>query len=226
MEFISDLSINDYKMTMVVWNVYLALIPCFIAYFLGSFISKKKWGQLKLLEYAVFILFFIIWFFFFPNTAYLFTMPRHLVDYCGDYDKYRVCMENAWMPIFFFVYALIGVPTFYYSLNKMSEILKVLNRKVELKSEVVEFGLIQDIEKEQKEANQGAAEAMDLMGKALPKAEKAVALNKKLLSKIEKTIKAANEVGAMDAVKSLEKKKAHTNKELQYIEKLVSKLNF
>lgn len=108
----------------------------------------------------------------------------------------------------------------------MSEILKVLNRKVELKSEVVEFGLIQDIEKEQKEANQGAAEAMDLMGKALPKAEKAVALNKKLLSKIEKTIKAANEVGAMDAVKSLEKKKAHTNKELQYIEKLVSKLNF
>jgi uncharacterized membrane protein len=107
--------INSYPVLMMAWNIFLALIPCWVAYgMLRKKISMKS---------AWFWPLFIIWFFFFPNTAYLFTMVRHLLNHCVDYNPLlRVCTEESWMVMFFFGYALIGLPTFYYALKKMTHL--------------------------------------------------------------------------------------------------------
>lgn len=125
MESIFSLFINKYQILMIFWNIILALIPCLTVYYLAKAVGRKKWGKLGGGQWA-FVILFLFWFLMLPNTAYLFTMVRHLVNYCFDFNRYRVCVEEAWIVMFFFVYALIGVPTFYYALNKMKQIFKTL----------------------------------------------------------------------------------------------------
>jgi len=120
---ILDLSINDYNLYSFVLNVFLALLPCWIVFRLKKATKGHRWPTFKKGEKASFILIFLFWLAFFPNTAYLFTMPRHLVDYCTDYDLNRVCVEEAWMTTFFFGYAMVGVWTFVYALKAMSDLL-------------------------------------------------------------------------------------------------------
>jgi len=109
------MEINGYYLIFVLWNIFLALLPCWAVYFL---IQHRKFQRNRL----IFGLVFLFWLAMLPNTAYLFLMVRHLVDYCADYDKYRVCQTGSWMVMFFFTYALIGLPTFYYALGKMTEL--------------------------------------------------------------------------------------------------------
>lgn len=123
MDFLFSLSINGYNLVFVFWNIFLALIPCWVVYSLTLSVKGHSWSKLQMGSRLAFILLFLFWFFFFPNTAYLFTMPRHLVNYCDDFDKYRVCIEQSWMVIFFFTYAAIGIPTFYYALSRMTKVL-------------------------------------------------------------------------------------------------------
>lgn len=109
----------------------MALVPCFTVYYLALSIKKKKWRQFVLKEKTAFVILFLFWLFMFPNTAYLFFTVRHLVNYCFDFDSNRVCMEGAtWMVIFFFTYALIGLPTFYYALKKMKDVFSVVFNKI------------------------------------------------------------------------------------------------
>jgi len=127
MEFIFSLSINKYKVLAIFWNIFLALIPCFTVYFLIGSIRAKKWVKLMWSDRLVFILIFIFWLFMLPNAPYLLTIPRHLVNYCLNFDKYRVCQDGgSWIVMFFVFYSLIGVPTFYYSLKKMTDLFKNL----------------------------------------------------------------------------------------------------
>lgn len=111
------MEINGYSFLYILWNLFLALLPCWAVYFLSEYKALRK-------NRIVFTLIFLFWLFMLPNTAYLFTMVRHLVDYCADYDKYRVCQTGSSMVMFFFTYALIGLPTFYYALNRMTKLLK------------------------------------------------------------------------------------------------------
>ena len=123
MEFLFSLSINKYKVLAIFWNIFLAVIPVITVYYLALATKRKQWKQLKALDRSIFVFAFLFWLFMFPNTAYLFTIVRHLVNYCFDFDKYRVCAEGTmWMSMFFFTYALIGLPTFYYALKKMSQV--------------------------------------------------------------------------------------------------------
>lgn len=133
MEILFGLSINGYKLFAAFWNIFLALIPCWVVYSLTLSVKGHSWAKLKAGSKLAFVALFLFWFFFFPNTAYLFTMPRHLVNYCDDFDKYRVCVEQSWMVMIFFTYALIGVPTFYYALSRMTKVLtSVFGRGLEL----------------------------------------------------------------------------------------------
>lgn len=109
--------VNHYGLYWVVWNIFLALLPCWAVYFLSEHKALQK-------SRVAFALIFLFWLAMFPNTAYLFFMVRHLVNYCSDYDLYRVCQTGTWVVLFFFTYALIGVPTFYYALSKMTALLK------------------------------------------------------------------------------------------------------
>ncbi|MBN2096694.1 DUF1361 domain-containing protein [Candidatus Peregrinibacteria bacterium] len=125
MEFLFSAVINKYKILMIFWNLFLALVPCLTAYYLAKAVGKKKWDKLGKGQWA-FVFLFLFWLLMLPNTAYLFTMVRHLVNYCRDFDCYRVCPGKTWMVMFFFVYALAGVPTFYYAIHKMKEVFKML----------------------------------------------------------------------------------------------------
>lgn len=115
---------------MIPWNIILALVPCWIVYYAAKSIGKKKWKDLKG-EQVAFMAIFLIWLFIFPNTAYLFMIPRHLVNYCQDFDKYRACLDGgSWKVMFFVTYMLIGLPTFYYGLNKMERLFRSMCGKI------------------------------------------------------------------------------------------------
>ena len=124
MQSIILLNIHGYNLIMIPWNIFLALVPCLIVYCAAKSVGKKKWKDLKGQQIA-FMIIFLIWLFFFPNTAYLFMIPRHLVNYCDNFDQYRACLTGgSWVVMFFFTYALIGLPTFYYGLNKMEKLFR------------------------------------------------------------------------------------------------------
>ena len=129
MESIFSLFINKYQILMIFWNIILALVPCLTVYYLAKAVGRKKWKKLKGGGQWAFVILFLFWLLMLPNTAYLFSMVRHLVNYCFDFDRYRVCADEAWVVMFFFVYALIGLPTFYYALNKMSRVFRILFNK-------------------------------------------------------------------------------------------------
>ena len=154
MEVLFTLHINKYKILAIVWNLSLAMIPVIISYYLIHSVKLKQWKAMRLSDRSSFILIFLFWLFMFPNTAYLFTLVRHLVNYCHDFNKYRVCLEGTmWMTMFFFVYAIIGLPTFYYSLLKMAQVFKKVFNKtlatilpvvvIPLTSIAVMFGLFE-----------------------------------------------------------------------------------
>jgi len=111
------MQINHYGLYFVLWNIFLAFLPCWVVYFLGE---HKKLRRNRLL----FALIFLFWLAMLPNTAYLFLMVRHLVNYCANYNIFRVCQTGSWIVLFFFTYALIGLPTFYYALSRMTKLVK------------------------------------------------------------------------------------------------------
>lgn len=116
------MQINRYGIIFIFWNIFLALLPCWTMYFLTAAQTRHD-ASLQSKKSISFWLIFLFWFFMLPNTAYLFFMVRHLVDYCHQYDAFRVCAKGSWTVLFFFVYALIGLPTFYYSLKKMTNLM-------------------------------------------------------------------------------------------------------
>jgi len=129
MEFIFAIKIHGYSIIFMFWNILLAVTPCWIAYYTALGVKNRKWNKLKE-DRAALVLLFLLWLFFLPNTAYLFLTVRHLVNYCSQFDAYRVCQMGSWIPMIFFVYALIGLPTFYYALQKMKQVFeKVFNKE-------------------------------------------------------------------------------------------------
>lgn len=123
MNLIFGLNIHGYYILAILWNLFLILIPCWTVYFMASSVGKRKWAKFTGAEQLIFLFLFLFWLFWFPNTAYQFMIPRHLVDYCAVYDKNRVCDQGSWLVPFFFMYALAGLPTFYYALNRMERLL-------------------------------------------------------------------------------------------------------
>lgn len=121
MEILFSLSINKYKVLSIFWNVFLAVVPCLTVYAMSLSAGKRKWARFSSADRFAFVTLFLFWLFTLPNTAYLFSISRHLVNYCMDYDKFRVCREGStWIVLFFFLYSLVGIPTFYYALKKMA----------------------------------------------------------------------------------------------------------
>jgi uncharacterized membrane protein len=118
--------VNNYYVAVIFWNILLALLPCFIAWRLSRGYHLKKWTNISRMNRLLFVIIFLVWFFFFPNTAYLIADVRHLVDYCKEPDYFRACVNEAWVVPLFFTYSLAGVPTFYYALKKMTLILEKL----------------------------------------------------------------------------------------------------
>jgi uncharacterized membrane protein len=99
-------TINDYDLFTVLFNIFLVFVPFILILYL-----KKSWHETnfnKFYQKVIAILVAIIWLIFIPNTAYIITEIRHLLNYCTLNSPDKVCLANAWMIMFFFTYASIG----------------------------------------------------------------------------------------------------------------------
>lgn len=117
---LDNLSINNYQLITAVWNIFLALLPLLFYLSLRSY--WRRTGLVKLNQKTAAAVFFIFWLLFFPNTAYIITDIRHLLNYCPVDSPNQVCADNAWMIIVFFAYASFGWVSFYYLLKLMSNL--------------------------------------------------------------------------------------------------------
>jgi len=115
-------AVNRYQLVTVIWNIFLIFVP------LAAYrILRSRWrrGGLAKVGGKIFgLILFFFWFLFFPNTAYIITDVRHLLNYCPLGSPNQVCPANAWMIMFFFTYSAIGWASFYYLLVMMSGLIK------------------------------------------------------------------------------------------------------
>jgi uncharacterized membrane protein len=112
-------TINGYHLGDVFWNLTLVLLTYYLFFVLVYIVKKIK----KPWRHLYFWLVFPAWYFFLPNTLYLVTDVRHLLDYCPRNSYLDVCLNGAWIIFFFFIYALVGWLTFYHLMEKMFQLL-------------------------------------------------------------------------------------------------------
>ena len=121
-KYFAIMTINDYSILMVFWNLFLLFIPFLLFLFLVKLFRKNKFEKKS--DKALGILLFVSWVLFMPNTAYLITDIRHLLDYCPLGSPFKVCVANAWMIMFFFIYSLSGWIFFVIFLSQMRNFTK------------------------------------------------------------------------------------------------------
>lgn len=119
-QWLYGVKINDYQVVTIIWNLILIIVPFLIAIFL-----HRYWRKTSLSGVGRKIFAFILWFFwllFIPNTAYVMSEVRHLLNYCPVSSPFQVCEKNSWMILFFFTYALIGWISYVLLLNQMKRL--------------------------------------------------------------------------------------------------------
>lgn len=109
----------------------------------------------------------------------------------------------------------------------MSDLIKEVKEIIEvgLKSDVIELGVLQDVEKELVTANAGAIKAIDLAKSALKPAQESLRLNKELLVKFQNFIKQIKDLGIIAPQKEVENGIMLVKENIKSIEKLISSLN-
>jgi len=118
---LSSITINDYQLITVIWNIFLALLPLVFYLYLRAYWHKTSLVKIKQKILAVVL--FIIWLLLFPNTAYIITDIRHLLNYCPIDSLNEVCSDGVWMIPIFFTYSIFGWVSFYYILKLMSDLI-------------------------------------------------------------------------------------------------------
>lgn len=121
-QWLDWLVINDFELLAMAWNILLATIPWVIAICIGRLWQKTKFAKLLDKIFAVILGFF--WLLFIPNSVYIITDIRHLLNYCPIDSSDQVCVNSAWMIPWFFLYAVVGWIFFVYLLRQMSVLLK------------------------------------------------------------------------------------------------------
>jgi len=112
-----NIRINDYQLMTVFWNLLLCLIPFLLCLLLIAYFDRN--GFKRSYHKMIAGLIFFVWLLFVPNTAYVMTDVRHLLNYCPYQTAFKVCDNNLWVILFFFSYSVIGWVTFYYALLQM-----------------------------------------------------------------------------------------------------------
>lgn len=113
-----DLTINDYPISYIIWNILLGIIPFFLGYAIFRLQKiKDKFKQI----YQLII--FFIWLAFLPNVSYILTDMRHINGFCPNTIT-DICVNNAWMIAFFFLYGLVGWILYFYAMEQMIVFIK------------------------------------------------------------------------------------------------------
>ncbi|NTU99064.1 DUF1361 domain-containing protein [Candidatus Falkowbacteria bacterium] len=118
------LRIHDYQIVTIFWNFFLAAIPWFLGWLI-----MRLWRSTGLSGIGSKLLAFVLaflWLLFIPNTIYIVSDVRHLLNYCPSNSPYQVCEENAWMIMFFFTYAAAGWVLFVLSMNQVKSFIRDL----------------------------------------------------------------------------------------------------
>lgn len=96
---------GDLNWLMILWNVFLAVIPLFCAMFANKFMQAKR--------KAPTVIFLALWLLFFPNSPYMITDIKYSSSFSGSvYMDYGTIAENinAWLLVFSIaVSVLIGI---------------------------------------------------------------------------------------------------------------------
>ena len=113
--------IGGQPLLAVLWNLLLLAIPFLVVVLLykyfQTFSVKGVWKWVALSLGGV------IWLAFIPNSAYIITETRHLLDYCPIGSPRDICIIGAWMIVFYFIYSLIGWVSFVLLLRQMKNFL-------------------------------------------------------------------------------------------------------
>ncbi len=117
-----NLKINHYEIVMILWNMALVLVPWLMAVLLRRIWQRTRFQGFQYKLSGVFV--FLIWLLFIPNSAYMITEVRHLLDYCPRDAAFQICEEDAWIPLFFFAYALFGWVSFVCLTDQMRSLLE------------------------------------------------------------------------------------------------------
>lgn len=116
------LKVNNYQIVTIIWNLALMIVPWVAALLLINLWRRTRfhgwWTKL------VAATLFFMWLLFIPNTAYVMSEVRHLMDYCPRSAQFQVCESNAWMSIFFFTYAAFGWVFFVYLVTQMRRLVE------------------------------------------------------------------------------------------------------
>jgi uncharacterized membrane protein len=129
-EWASVLAVNQYPLLIIIWNLLLLLIPFIIVRALSSYYFKKGQDS-NVFSWPVLGVGGLVWLLFIPNSAYIITGVRHLMGYCPLGSFRDVCVDNAWMIMFFFIYAASGWIFFVLLMNQMRDFLiKISNKKI------------------------------------------------------------------------------------------------
>ncbi|MDD4902011.1 MAG: DUF1361 domain-containing protein [Patescibacteria group bacterium] len=121
--------VNDYPFLMMVWNLFLAMVPFGLFLLFFSYWQKTKFKKTGQKIRAVIIFFF--WFIFLPNAAYLVVGNRHLLNFCPADSANSVCIAGTWQIMYFFVYSVLGWVLFAIYLSQMRQVLaKIFNAKI------------------------------------------------------------------------------------------------
>jgi uncharacterized membrane protein len=117
--------LNQNTVLWGIWNLFLAIIPVVASFFLAKrfdFSQKKfKQGHSKLTHYGVIAFVFLLWFFFFPNIAYLILDVRHLMSACVPSSLNR-CFNAPEVIMLLFVFGAISIPLMVISLEQIRRI--------------------------------------------------------------------------------------------------------
>jgi uncharacterized membrane protein len=128
MEF---LQFGNSSVLVLIWNLSLLLIPFLLVLFLRRYFSNRPIFGKRKKDSVILAIGIFAWLAFIPNSAYIVTQIRHLLGYCPLGSLRDVCVQNAWMIMFYFIYSIIGWVSFVLLLRQMKRFLSgVLNKKI------------------------------------------------------------------------------------------------
>lgn len=119
-----NIRVNDYQLITIIWNLLLIVVPFLIAGLLIHWWRAS--GYRRWFEKVGALTLAGLWLIFIPNTVYVISEVRHLLNYCPEINVFKVCEQSAWVILFFFVYGLVGWVSFYYLLEQMRQLVAAI----------------------------------------------------------------------------------------------------